>query len=42
MAMQFDDFDAFNDNAPAPVAPEQAVSALMRLQYLIDNTPAII
>ena len=42
MAMQFDDFDAFNERAPAPVAPEQAMSALMRLQYLIDNTPAII
>lgn len=38
MAMQFEEFDSF---APAP-KPAEAMSPLVRLQYLIDNTPAII
>lgn len=45
MAMQFDDFDVFgNDAAPAAVldASGAQASPLTRLQYLIDNTPAII
>jgi two-component system NtrC family sensor kinase len=43
MTMQFEEFDAFNQDTPAaqPVA-EQSMSQLVRLQYLIDNTPAII
>jgi two-component system NtrC family sensor kinase len=40
MASQFEDLDLFNANEPAPVAAE--ASPLVRLQYLIDNTPAII
>jgi PAS domain S-box-containing protein len=39
MAMQFEEFESFNSTAPA--APD-AMSPLERLQYLIDNTPAII
>jgi two-component system NtrC family sensor kinase len=44
MAMQFEEFDSFSsDDAPAPApAPREAASPLVRLQYLIDNTPAII
>ena len=45
MAMQFDDFDVFgNDAAPAAAidASGEQASPLTRLQYLIDNTPAII
>ena len=38
MAMQFEEFESFNGALPA--APD-AMSALERLQYLIDNTPAI-
>jgi two-component system, NtrC family, sensor kinase len=41
MAAQFEDFDLFNANEPAP-APAAAASPLLRLQYLIDNTPAVI
>ncbi len=40
MASQFDDLDLFNANEPAPAAAE--ASPLVRLQYLIDNTPAVI
>jgi len=46
--MQFDDFEFFSADAAAPApAPVQApaqveASPLVRLQYLIDNTPAII
>ena len=46
MAMQFEDFELFDaDPAPAPVpqtAGGAAASPMERLQYLIDNTPAII
>ena len=44
MAMQFEEFDAFAaDAAGAPsAAAAQAASPLVRLQYLIDNSPAII
>ncbi|MES2016222.1 MAG: ATP-binding protein [Pseudomonadota bacterium] len=44
MAMQFDDFDSFNTPVQpvAVAANDGAMSALVRLQYLIDNTPAII
>lgn len=38
MSMQFEEFDSF---APRP-KPAEAMSPLVRLQYLIDNTPAII
>ena len=38
MSMQFEEFDSF---APPP-KPAEAMSPLVRLQYLIDNTPAII
>jgi two-component system NtrC family sensor kinase len=42
MAMQFEDFELFDsDPVPAALAGE-AASPLVRLQYLIDNTPAII
>lgn len=37
MAMQFEEFESFaSDTAPAA----DAASPLVRLQYLIDNTPA--
>ncbi|MET3131551.1 two-component system NtrC family sensor kinase [Oxalobacteraceae bacterium GrIS 1.11] len=41
--MQFDEFEFFSSDAPvvAPVLREVA-SPLVRLQYLVDNTPAII
>jgi two-component system NtrC family sensor kinase len=40
--MQFEEFDSFSsDTAPARPAPAEA-SPLVRLQYLVDNTPAII
>ncbi|OEZ54338.1 ATP-binding protein [Duganella sp. HH105] len=42
--MQFDEFDVLSsDAAGAPAAPvAEAASPLVRLQYLVDNTPAII
>ena len=42
--MQFEEFESFADGAPAsaPAVPHAETSPLMRLQYLIDNTPAII
>ncbi|CUI04094.1 Signal transduction histidine kinase [Janthinobacterium sp. CG23_2] len=44
MAMQFEEFESFgSDTPPAARAPgADAASPLVRLQYLIDNTPAII
>lgn len=39
MSMQFEDFEF---SAPEPSAPREAASPLVRLQYLVDNTPAII
>ena len=46
MAMQFEEFDAFNADAEPGrregAAPGDAASPLVRLQYLVDNTPAII
>ena len=43
MAMQFEDFEFFSSD-PSPAAPSAPAAAepLVRLQYLIDNTPAII
>jgi two-component system NtrC family sensor kinase len=41
MASQFDELDLFNSSEHAPVAAAEA-SPLVRLQYLIDNTPAVI
>lgn len=38
MSMQFEEFDSFTP----PPKPVEAMSPLVRLQYLIDNTPAII
>ena len=42
--MQFEDFEFFASDAPAVVAaaPREAASPIVRLQYLVDNTPAII
>jgi PAS domain S-box-containing protein len=40
--MQFEEFDFFTQAAAAPAAPAEAASPLVRLQYLVDNTPAII
>src|SRR4051794_11977156 len=40
-AMQFEEFESFDTVSTAPVATA-AASPLVRLQYLIDNTPAII
>lgn len=37
--MQFEEFDSFSE---VPSAPPQAAPPLVRLQYLLDNTPAII
>lgn len=44
MAMQFEEFEFFSSDAgpSAPAAAAAAASPLVRLQYLIDNTPAII
>ena len=44
MAMQFDEFEFFASEPPsgAPAVEHEAASPLVRLQYLIDNTPAII
>ena len=39
--MQFEEFESFDTVSTAPVATA-AASPLVRLQYLIDNTPAII
>lgn len=39
MSTQFEEFDSFSEG---PSAPPQAASPLVRLQYLLDNTPAII
>jgi PAS domain S-box-containing protein len=38
IAMQFEEFESFTPSRP----PAEAASPLIRLQYLIDNTPAII
>jgi len=41
--MQFEEFDSFSSTAlGAPVDRVEAASPLVRLRYLIDNTPAII
>ena len=40
MAMMFEEFESF-DSSPPP-RPAEATSPLVRLQYLIDNTPAIV
>ncbi|MES2150195.1 MAG: ATP-binding protein [Pseudomonadota bacterium] len=41
--MQFEEFEFFSSDAPAVPEPGAGVaSPLVRLQYLIDNTPAII
>ncbi|MEO7495818.1 MAG: ATP-binding protein [Massilia sp.] len=46
--MEFEDFELFANSAPAPAAPAvvpaaaEAATPLVRLQYLVDNTPAII
>ncbi|MDC8760081.1 ATP-binding protein [Janthinobacterium fluminis] len=43
--MQFEEFEFFSSDAPvtAPApTPREAASPLVRLQYLVDNTPAII
>ena len=44
--MQFDEFELFSSDASAPrAAPAvtaEATSPIVRLQYLVDNTPAII
>lgn len=40
MEMMFEEFDSFDSSPPA--RPVEATSPLVRLQYLIDNTPAII
>ncbi|MDL2355771.1 MAG: PAS domain-containing protein [Pseudomonadota bacterium] len=45
MTMQFEDFDFAAEPAAAPASPaigSAAASPLLRLQYLIDNTPAVI
>ncbi len=43
MAMQFEDFEFFGaDSGAAPGSAAAAASPLVRLQYLVDNTPAII
>lgn len=38
MATQFEEFESFESNPP----PAKAASPLVRLKYLIDNTPAIV
>jgi len=41
--MQFDDFDFFSADPPGSgPAPPSSATPLIRLQYLVDNTPAII
>src|SRR4051812_8930945 len=42
MEMQFEDFDAVDSSASKAAPLQEAASPLVRLQYLIDNTPAII
>ena len=42
MAMQFEEFESFAPNGQLAAAAAPAVSPVVRLQYLIDNTPAII
>lgn len=43
IVMQFEEFDSLSLNVGnAGVARAEAMSPLMRLQYLVDNTPAII
>jgi PAS domain S-box-containing protein len=39
--MQFEDFDLFSSDAAAP-PPAPSAPPLVRLQYLVDNTPAVI
>jgi PAS domain S-box-containing protein len=40
--MQFDEFELFSSDTAAGTVPAEAASPLVRLQYLVDNTPAII
>jgi two-component system NtrC family sensor kinase len=41
--MQFDEFELFSSDTPSSGAVQaEAASPLVRLQYLVDNTPAII
>ena len=40
--MQFEEFDFFTQAPAAPAPSAEAASPLVRLQYLVDNTPAII
>jgi PAS domain S-box-containing protein len=40
MAMMFEDFESFESSPPT--RPVEQTSPLVRLQYLIDNTPAIV
>jgi two-component system NtrC family sensor kinase len=41
--MQFEEFEFFSSPSPAAASvPAEAASPLVRLQYLVDNTPAII
>ncbi|CAN7457328.1 ATP-binding protein [Pseudoduganella sp. LjRoot289] len=40
--MQFEEFDFFTQAPVAPAPAAEAASPLVRLQYLVDNTPAII
>jgi two-component system NtrC family sensor kinase len=43
MRMQLDDFDLFSsESAASPTRSPEAATPLMRLRYLIDNTPAVI
>ena len=42
MTMQFEEFESFTSVAQPAAKADNAMSALERLQYLIDNTPAII
>ncbi len=39
---QFEEFESFTSATPPAAAADTATSALVRLQYLVDNTPAII
>lgn len=40
--MQFEEFEFFSTDAPVRAPAAEAASPLVRLQYLVDNTPAII
>lgn len=46
ITMQFDEFELFSSDASAPraapAAAAEATSPIVRLQYLVDNTPGII